>query len=111
MTTDPAVLSTFEATGQAFVRTGMLERVRLQAAMLALAGAPTDDTQDPGALMTAAAVRRRLGGVSAMTLWRLVRDGELRPVQIRGRNLYDPVDVDALIARGKRAPRRRAGRR
>ncbi|MBZ9936654.1 helix-turn-helix domain-containing protein [Mesorhizobium sp. BR1-1-16] len=38
-------------------------------------------------------------GVSEPTLWRLLRDGTLPRVRLRGRTLVRFVDLDALLAR------------
>lgn len=53
-------------------------------------------------------VRRLLGGVSRRTVLRLLDDGELRRVRIRGRTMTPVADVLALIERqtegGRRVP-------
>jgi excisionase family DNA binding protein len=53
---------------------------------------------------------RILGRVSSMTIWRLVKAGELRPVKIGGRTLYRQSDLRALMERGSASTSaRRAG--
>lgn len=53
-------------------------------------------------LMNSANVRARLGGVSAMTIWRYQQDTKLafpRAITIRKRNFWDANEIEAFIAR------------
>jgi excisionase family DNA binding protein len=62
------------------------------------------------ALCSKSPVQRRLG-VSAATLNRMLRAGEIPHVQIGSRVLIDPEDVEAFIRRAKsRKPRSGPGR-
>ena len=51
--------------------------------------------------------RRILGRVSSVTIWRLVRAGELKPVKIGRRTLYRRSDLKALMERGSASTRAR----
>lgn len=51
-------------------------------------------------LLTAAAVRDTLGGVSDMTLWRWLNDPEMdfpKPIRIARRRYWRETDVDAWV--------------
>jgi hypothetical protein len=59
-------------------------------------------TDDPGDLMTDAACRRELGGISSVTLWKYTNDKSLGfppPVKIRKRNYRPRKLFDAFKAR------------
>ncbi len=45
---------------------------------------------------------RILGAISEVTLWRLIRDGELQVVKVRGRSMLRRSDLDAYIERSVR---------
>lgn len=47
-------------------------------------------------------------GVSKVLLWRLDKSGELNPIRIGARVLYDPTDIERFVSQRKR--RRRRGR-
>lgn len=60
----------------------------------------------PG-LLTAGEARRALGGISPMTLHRLMKSGALPVVRISGRRIgFDPDDIRAFIAARKAVPKR-----
>lgn len=48
-------------------------------------------------LLSLEETRRRLGGISRATLWRLTRRGRLRGVKIGGRRLFLESDVQNFI--------------
>jgi predicted DNA-binding transcriptional regulator AlpA len=51
-------------------------------------------------LITDKQLRQKLGGCSAMTIWRLRRDGKLpEPRKLGARNVTPERDVDGAIAR------------
>lgn len=57
-------------------------------------------TRSPDRLLAAREVRDRLGGVSAMSLWRWQRSGILpTPTKINGRNYWPEVAVTAVMQR------------
>lgn len=66
-------------------------------------------TPEPPRLLSARETRERLG-VSTMTLWRMERDGQLRPTRVRGKLMFDSEDIDVFIATAKRR-RRKPSRR
>ena len=53
-------------------------------------------------LVSVREARRVLGGISAQTLYRLVRDGDLKIVKLRRRSFLRRADIDALIDRSTR---------
>ena len=66
----------------------------------------TPQSQDDDALLTSAQVRARVGGVSAMCIWRWMRDERVtfpRPIQINRRNYWRLGDLRRWQA--DRAPR------
>jgi excisionase family DNA binding protein len=46
----------------------------------------------------------RLLGVSRWTIYRLVRDGEVRAVKVGERNRFRPEDVNAYLERQREGP-------
>lgn len=57
-------------------------------------------------LITGPELRRRLGNVSDMTLWRWHHDAELnfpQSIKLRRRNYYREFDIAAWLARGHAA--------
>ena len=57
-------------------------------------------------LVSASEVRRRLGDISDMTLWRRMHDEEQsfpKPLVISRRRFWDEADIEAYIARAKTA--------
>ena len=76
--------------------------------------APPEPTSRPeNHLLTSDEVKGRLGGISRMSLHRLVVAGQLPVVRIGSRTLFDPGDVDAFVKRAKQrgtAARKGGGR-
>ena len=58
---------------------------------------PTNPLDEP--LETSAEFRRKMGGISSMTEWRLRQKypNELKPTKINGRNYYTPSQRRAFI--------------
>jgi predicted DNA-binding transcriptional regulator AlpA len=53
----------------------------------------------PDELIALPVLRRRLGGISRVTVWRGVRAGRLpAPVRVGGRVLWSSAEIDAWIA-------------
>ncbi len=71
-------------------------------------GAPFEDHPDrqDGSLVTSRQVRARIGGISAMCLWRWIRDGKFPvPIKINGRNYWPEGEVRGWVAaRSARKP-------
>ena len=44
-----------------------------------------------------------LGGLSRMSLHRRIKSGEIKPVRIGSRTLFDPGDLDKFIEKHKKA--------
>jgi excisionase family DNA binding protein len=59
---------------------------------------PASNRDEKNALLTSDEAARRLG-VSNTTLWRLVRDGAITKINIRGAVRYDPNDLDRYVGR------------
>ncbi len=58
----------------------------------------------PRRMLDTAATCDFLGGISRMTLWRLVREGKLPVCRIGRRNVFDPVDLAEFVERTKKRP-------
>jgi len=53
-------------------------------------------------LLNAVATMRELGGISRMSLWRLVNDRKLRPTWIGNRQMFDCRDIDSFIKKNRK---------
>lgn len=63
---------------------------------------PVETATPPKKLLKAAAVKSRLGGISAQTIWRFCRNPELgfpKPIYICGVRYWEAGEIDAFIAR------------
>ncbi len=58
----------------------------------------------PRKMLDTAATCDFLGGISRMTLWRLVREHKLPVCRIGSRNVFDPVDLAEFVERTKKRP-------
>ncbi len=97
-----SVRQALRATGESFVAAGMLDQETLKRILACLEDSPAIDGTSKQRLLNGRAARQYCGNVSAMTLWRWVQAGHVRPVNINnGHPLYDQADLDAMIDRAK----------
>jgi predicted DNA-binding transcriptional regulator AlpA len=54
--------------------------------------------------------RRELGGIGRTTLYRIIADGKLMPVRVKGRTMFDLRDIEAYVdaSKDRRPTSRRA---
>jgi excisionase family DNA binding protein len=62
--------------------------------------APALEPIDPAALLLTAEQTCRVLNVSRPTLYRLLDDGALRSLRIRGRRMFRRNDIERFVARG-----------